>query len=276
MNAQEQLSYLKKLPCYEQGSKEWLDQRKGKLTSSDVATALGINPYKKAVELLLEKCGAERKFFGNVNTQHGHKYEEEAIKNYEIMMGRENHVFGMISFSDLDPIRKKNGSEKYIDSKYSFLGGSPDGISIDCPDRTILSQVEVKCPLKRRIQHGKIPSYYYPQVQLNMFIMELDVTDFIEYIPEGIGKNVEFNIVRIYRNEKWFDENFPVLQKFWEDVLLWRTRDIRMHPEYSKYYPDMSIPRNINNRPLYKFLEDSEEEKPVTFGSLLLDSTDCS
>ena len=40
----------------------------------------------------------------------------------------------------------------------------------------------------QKIKHGEIPEYYFPQVQLNMFILDLEVTDFIEYIPSMIGK----------------------------------------------------------------------------------------
>ena len=103
----EQLEFIKAIPQFEQKSKEWMIQRYGKLTSSDAATALGINPYKKPVQLLLEKCGAGRSFTGNESTIHGNKYEDEAIQKYSFLMGKENHSFGMISFSDLDPIRIK-------------------------------------------------------------------------------------------------------------------------------------------------------------------------
>jgi putative phage-type endonuclease len=253
------LNFLKNLPSHPQGSKEWLEQRKGKLTSSDVATAIGINPYKKAVQLLLEKCGAGRSFEGNESTFHGQKYEHEAISKYETLMSKENHTFGMISFADLDPIRQ---STKYTNRKYHFLGGSPDGISVDkeITDGSVLSQVEVKCPLRRKIKHGQIPEYYFPQIQLNMFILDLEVTDFIEYIPDTIGKNVEMNIVRIYRDEEWFDKIFPVLQKFWEEVKLWRTRDITTHPEYDKYYSNTKL--IIAVAPPFLFITDLSEERP--------------
>lgn len=252
------LNFLKNIEKYDQRSKEWLEQRKNKLTSSDAATALGINPYKKPIELLLEKCGAESSFEGNESTLHGQKYEDEAISKYEMLMSKVNHTFGMISFSDLDPIRKENGYEKYIDKKYHFLGGSPDGISIDkiVTHDSVLSQVEVKCPLRRKIKHGQVPEYYYPQIQLNMFILDLEVTDFIEYIPNGLsGKKLEFNLVRIYRDEDWFDKNFIILQNFWKEVEYWRTQDIKTHPEYNKYY-------KIKNKitPIYLFIDDQEDK----------------
>ena len=94
----EHLNFLKQIVQYPQKSNEWFEQRKNKLTSSDAATALGINPYKKSVQLLLEKCGAGRSFEGNESTLHGQKYEDEAIGRYETLMGKTNHTFGMIDF----------------------------------------------------------------------------------------------------------------------------------------------------------------------------------
>jgi putative phage-type endonuclease len=258
MDAISHLAFLKSLPKYEQRSKEWFDQRSNRLTASDVATALGLNPYKKPIQLLFEKCGVEKKYESNKNTEHGQKYEDEAVKIYEKLMNRENHTFGMISFNEVDPVRAKRHTRKYIDKKYSFLGGSPDGILIDAnpgPD-TVLTQLEIKCPLQRRIKHGSIPDYYIPQIQLNMFILDLDVTDFCEYSPAFVRKNVEFNIVRIYRSEPWFDENFPKLYDFWSDVLAWRTRDITQHPEYFIYNKPEKIP-------IYRFIEDNTKMEVI-------------
>lgn len=257
-NIHEHLAFLKAIPVFEQRSNEWLTQRKSKLTSSDAATALGINPYKKSVELLLEKCGAGRTFSGNEYTLHGQKYEDEAAKVYENLMHRDNHMFGLISFGDLDPIRKtRESSKKYIDPKYHFLAGSPDGISIDriITEDTILMQLEIKCPMRRKIKHSEIPDHYFPQVQLNMFIADLQATDFVEYIPSAIG-NKEFNILRLQRDDEWFDENFPILEQFWKDVLFWRTQDITTHPDYHKYY-DKPTPSSTST---YMFVHDSEAD----------------
>lgn len=251
------LTFIQNIPQYSQHNPDgpgknplWLNQRKNKLTSSDAATALGINPYKKPAELLLEKCGAGRSFFGNESTLHGEKYEDEAISKYEFLMGKKNYDFGMISYSDVNPIRKCN---KFNHDMYDFLGGSPDGISVDVEDVEKMTLVEVKCPLRRKIKHGQIPHYYMPQVQLNMFILDLEIADFIEYIP-GIfpGTNEEINIVRIHRDDKWFEENGPKLRKFWDEVIEWRQKDITTHPEYSKYYPDVKKHEKL-------FIETNEE-----------------
>ena len=56
----EKIDKLLKIPQFEQRSPEWFAQRKDKLTSSDAATVLGINPYSKEEELLFKKCGIEK------------------------------------------------------------------------------------------------------------------------------------------------------------------------------------------------------------------------
>jgi putative phage-type endonuclease len=251
------LEFITAIPQYTQKSEDWINQRKGKLTSSDAATALGINPYKHKDELLLEKCGAGRKFFGNVSTFHGEKYEDEAIGKYEMLMGKKNYNYGMISFSDLDPLRaSKEHSKKYIDRRYHFLAGSPDGIAIDNHNYEGLCGVEVKCPMRRKIKHGQISEYYYPQVQLNMFILDLELFDFIEYVPDP----TEINIVRIHRNTEWFDSNFPILEAFWNEVLEWRQKDITTHPAYKKYYKDEVIHKSL-------FIE-TDEDRPTKKSSV--------
>jgi putative phage-type endonuclease len=233
---QQHLHFIKNIPQFEQRSAEWFDQRGGKLTASDVATALGINPYRTPDELLFDKCGCKRANFGNESTVHGQTYENEALNVYAKIMGYEIHTVGMISFSDLNPIRQNT---RYNDEMYRFLGGSADGIAVERDSTgaiTKLIMLEVKCPLRRKIVHGKIPDYYHTQVQLNQFILDIDTADYIEYVPPINGKRSEMNIVRVYRDEAWFDKAFESLQTFWNNYLSWKTRDITSHPSYYKVF----------------------------------------
>lgn len=214
VDQQAHLNFLKSIPQFPQKSEGWFNQRKGKLTSSDAATVLDMNPYKKRKELLEEKTGKGKAFTGNAFTLHGQKYEDEAIKIYERLMGKKNHDFGLICYADVHPIRP----EKDKDHKYNFLGGSPDGIAEDLNGEEPLIMVEVKCPMRRKLVHGQIPHHYYPQVQLNMYILCLEVADFVEYIPADEKRAADFNIVRIYRDDQWLNDQLPKLRSFWEDV----------------------------------------------------------
>lgn len=214
----EKIHELLKIPQYEQRSPEWFKQRENKLTSSDAATALGINPYQKSTEVLFKKCGQDlNPFVGNVATLHGQKYENEAIEKYCNITGQVNYNFGLIAHEDV-----------YKNKDYYWLAGSPDGISLSKTDlnaKPIL--LEVKCPYKRVIKQGCIPDYYFPQVQLNMFICDLEIADFIEYRPPN-----EINIVRINRDELWLKENLKKLENFWKEIEFYRINDIKTHPKF--------------------------------------------
>jgi putative phage-type endonuclease len=214
----EKINELLKIPQYEQRSPEWFKQRENKLTSSDAATALGINPYQKSTEVLFKKCGHDlNPFVGNVATLHGQKYENEAIEKYCEITGQVNYNFGLIAHEDV-----------YKNKDYYWLAGSPDGISLSKTDlnaKPIL--LEVKCPYRRVIKQGCIPEYYFPQVQLNMFICDLEIADFIEYRPPN-----EINIVRINRDELWLKENLKKLEIFWKEIEFYRDNDIKTHPKF--------------------------------------------
>ena len=242
---------LLQLPQHEQRSPEWFAQRHDKLTSSDAATALGINPYQKPHELLFKKCGYDPKpFVGNVATLHGQKYEDFAIEKYCRVMGMTNYNFGLIAYID---VHTDN-----IDPNY-FLAGSPDGICIKNDDPTgspVL--LEVKCPYRREIQMNVCPKYYYPQVQLNLFITGLTKADFIEYKPADASSDEILNIVRIHIDYAWLSANIPILYNFWKEVEHYREIGIESHSLFK--LPKKSIDVIFNE------LEEPEEtEEKVEF-----------
>ena len=240
---------LQKIPQHEQRSPEWFAQRKDKLTSSDASTVLGINPYSKESELLFKKCGIEKPFIGNVATLHGQKYEDEAINLYCSVTNRTNYDFGLLCYSD---VYNENAN-----INHNFLAGSPDGIAINNnneeEDPVLL---EVKCPYKRKIKKGYIPNYYVPQVQLNLYICDLNIADFIEYNPTTL----ELNIVRIVRDDIWLKNNIPILKQFWEKVEHYRTIGIENHPLYNKIIEKENKKKEQKRKKLELELENNESD----------------
>lgn len=98
-----------------QRTEGWHRMRKGMLTASDVAAALGMNPYKSRAVLMKEKCcKEERRNEGSAATDHGNKYEDEAIEIYEQEFNKKAMRFGL--FPSLE---------------HKWLGGSPDGVTTD-------------------------------------------------------------------------------------------------------------------------------------------------
>ena len=105
---------LLQVQFFEQGSSEWFAQRNTMLTASDVAAALGFNPYQTRKSLLDKKTGRgkNRAFTGNAATRWGTLYETEARKLYERKTGHFVYEFGVIPHQ-----------------VHTWIGGSPDGVT---------------------------------------------------------------------------------------------------------------------------------------------------
>lgn len=180
-----------------QRTPEWYHKRRHHLTASSIASAVGENPYEQRRTAIKKKVGLEQGFQGNAATEHGNKYEDVAIELYEKRTGEK-----VISFGLLESIK---GPETH------FLAGSPDGITASG------RLIEVKCPYRRK-PNGVIPKHYVHQVQTLMHILDLEVCDFIEYVPESTWVREVFSVVTVKRCPVYWNTFFPKLVSFWEDV----------------------------------------------------------
>ncbi len=230
----DKIEFIRSIMQWPQKSEKWLNQRKRKLTSSDVATALGLNPYEKVEKLLFKKCGISEPFTGNVATKHGERYESEAIDIYCKLMNKKNYEFGLIEYNSINAIRSHHYNMPF---DLGFLAGSPDGIAIDLDNKEDLVLLEIKCPLRRQIKPGQVPVYYRPQVIYNMAIFDIRIADFVEYIPAEISKTgkISFNIVRVHMDHKWFEDSLEVVRNFWLSFTFWKHYGIANHTLYQSY-----------------------------------------
>ena len=169
---EEHFQKLKNIPQPAQRTKEWFDYRHNRITASDTAAAIDLNPYEPVESFIIKKCDPDYPFLDNATVFHGKKYEQVATLIYEHIYNNRVYEFGALP-SEL----------------YPFLGASPDGIcskySIDnkFSDR-LGTMLEIKCPVRRRINtKGEIagnicPFYYYCQVQQQLACCELTNCDF--------------------------------------------------------------------------------------------------
>lgn len=199
---------LLKIPKHEQRSQEWFRERHQRLTASDVATAIGMNPYSSRADLIYKKCGGKDVFKGNAATKHGEKWEDTAIRIYCEKYNDKSFEFGLLPHPTIP-----------------FLGGSPDGITAK---GTVL---EVKCPLQRTIIPGVVPAYYLPQVQIVMECTNLDMAHFIQYKPPP---NEVFDVTIVPRDRDWFARYFPVMDFFWREVTHYREIGLEYNPVHIK------------------------------------------
>jgi putative phage-type endonuclease len=152
------LDAYRAIPQHAQKSIEWLNQRVNCITASALADAIGKKGIQARQNLLLDKvsCGKHKSFSGNFYTRWGEMFEDVASALYCQRMKTELHDFGMI-----------------VHPKYSILGASTDGIT----DQLI--NLEIKCPPSRVIT-GHIPKGYWIQIQLQLEVLNLPLSHFLE------------------------------------------------------------------------------------------------
>jgi putative phage-type endonuclease len=162
---------LLNLPQPAQRSKEWFNYRHNRITASDTASAIDMNPYEPVESFILKKCEPVQ-FQDNDAVYHGKKYEPIATLVYEHIYNCRMFEFGALPSED-----------------YPFLGASPDGI---CSKYTLDNKfckrigrmLEIKCPVTRYIQMkgeivgGICPFYYYCQIQQQLLCCNLSKCDF--------------------------------------------------------------------------------------------------
>jgi putative phage-type endonuclease len=187
----------------EQRSQEWLDLREKMITASDIASALGENHYESP-EAFIKKKVLRTKWAGNAATAHGTLLEPLVRDLYDQRTGRKSHEIGLVQHA-----------------KYPWLGASPDGVTED----GLL--IEIKCPLSRKIE-AKVPKHYWPQVQLQLEITDLEECDFIQYRPASIDppKSEEFVVVRVTRDRSWFEKNLPQMEAIWNRIVIGREKGL--------------------------------------------------
>jgi putative phage-type endonuclease len=171
----------------EQGSPEWLSLRKTKITATDAPIIMGANPWKNKRQLFEEKLSPFILDTKNQKMQRGIDLEPIA-RNFFIFMKSVN-VFPQVLVKE-------------------WAMASLDGLS-KCGNY----MVEIKCPgthAHSQAVNGIIPEYYFPQLQHQLFVADLDKMFYLSFDgEEGIiieVKRDDSYIMRMIEEErKFFD-----------------------------------------------------------------------
>ncbi len=174
----------------QQGTDDWHAWRRQGIGASDAPTIMGENPWKKREELLIEKQQ------GKVPPQtyvmrRGHQLEPEARREYETILNR------------------KVVPQCIQSTVHGWLIASVDGLSADGG-----VVVEIKCgksAYSYSSTTGKVPQYYYAQLQHILAVTKLEMIDYWSYQP----KSPSIHIV-VKRDSAYIERLLAVELKFFQ------------------------------------------------------------
>lgn len=153
-------AWLDDVPVVPQKSEEWLLQRHGMITASDLGQAIGEGHYGTAEQLCRAKSSAPEFLPSRKGgpLDWGTRYEDVVMRCYlHRTPGGGVREYGLIPHRTIP-----------------FFGASPDGVRTDSH-----VMVEIKSPMKRVID-GTILPQYLAQVQGQLETCDLRFADFVE------------------------------------------------------------------------------------------------
>lgn len=181
-----------------------------KLSARTIGTLLGKSRWQTPWQCFCEKVTGIRSFSTNAAMNHGLKYEKTALDIYSIHTGNE---YSMVGKSIAHP-------------SYDFITGKIDGF---VESKDIL--LEVKCPYNKKMpDEFVVDDFYWIQVQIYMEILNINETHFIEYYRTNDVSSMRYK--SIFRDKKWFEEIFPNIDKYYNEINLYKEIGIKNHPVY--------------------------------------------
>ncbi len=182
---------MKIIENMEQGTFAWKEFRKNHVGASDASTILGLNPWRTQIELWEEKVFGWEQDLSEV-MKRGQDMECEARECYELNYNIK--VNPLVAECEIIP----------------FLSASFDGITEDLD-----FAVEIKCgkASHKLAKKGKIPPYYFSQLQHQMMISGLKEIDYFSYSEE------DFFLIKVDRDEEFIQKMIEKEVEFWNNVI---------------------------------------------------------
>jgi putative phage-type endonuclease len=190
----------------EQGSKEWLELRLGKVTASRITDVLAKGKSGEALsredyryELVVQRLtGDPGESFTNAAMEWGTATEPQARIVYEAEMGL---------FVEQVPF--------VLHRSIEWFGCSPDGLVQDT------GLVEIKCPSSKNhikyLNAGKPPAKYVPQMQCQMAVTGRQWCDFVSFDPR-LPPDLQLFVARLDRDEEYIKSMEVEVVKFLTEV----------------------------------------------------------
>lgn len=173
-----------------QGSQEWHDLRKTKITATDACAIMGVSPWKTPLKLYNEKISQENNNFVNDAMKRGIELEPIARDLFCLKTGLT--VYPKVVVND-------------------WLMASLDGMS-ECGKYI----VEIKCSGEKDhliALSEKVPDHYYPQLQHQIYVCNVDFAYYFSF--DGL----DGCIVKVERDDKYISKMIKEEKKFYDCLI---------------------------------------------------------
>ena len=165
----------------------WLRARRTGIGGSDISAIMGINPYKTAYQVYLDKTGHAPEQEPTARMKRGTALEPIALAEYESRHGKTERL-GLVR-----------------DTRYRYILGTPDAMHGD----TVL---EVKVPDRYVYKSwgGQIPPYYYAQMQWYMYLTSASKGILIAYVD-----GLDYHEIHVVADKAFQDEMVAAAVDWW-------------------------------------------------------------
>lgn len=213
------IEYIEEATHRQADSPEWHAIRTGRITASKAHSILHTNLENPAPSIIKNICGESKVHHSTIPSLNwGKLNEKKAVDAFESKLSDEHddveiHYPGFRLHKELQ-----------------YIGASPDGLY--CCDEMDFTMIEVKCPYTKRDTNSakeaaadknffldenlvlKGTHQYYTQVQMQLFVYNLQKCMFIVWTPNWDHHQI------ILRNDYFIDSSIPVLTLFFKNHII--------------------------------------------------------
>ena len=177
---------------------EWLEWRKKGIGGSDVSIICGINKYKSALELWMEKTGKKEQDEAGESAYWGNIMEPIIREEFSKRSG--------LKVDTINSILRHN--------EHNFMIANVDGIVTDNDNTKCIFEAKTASAYKKELWENSIPEEYMLQIQHYMAVTGYKRT----YIAALIGGNT-FVYKCIERDDDLIDMIITLEKQFWNCVI---------------------------------------------------------
>lgn len=175
-----------------QDTEEWHEFRRRHVGASDAPIIMGVSPWRTLKELWEEKVTGISNYKENFAMTRGKELEPEARKLYEFLTDR-----------CVNP-------EVLEHPQYKFLSASFDGLS---PFGNFACEIKISGKKDhQKALDGEIPEKYYPQLQHQIFVANLEEIDYFSWNEDSHA------LITVKRDQQYIVKMVEKELEFWSYV----------------------------------------------------------